>query len=339
MKKSLVIILSSIAIITVVLITLGVLFNKNENEKQEGMTDVYSVSPTGEIAAVTYHKGQATIHLNGQEMMIQLPVERAIADMIFTEDGKKLAYVEQSKDLEDHNGSEIHLIDLDSLDAETIYTSADIITEIAFDPKNPDTLFYLQADDYTNYSPIASKHPHDFDVHSYDMKNKLHTKHTDFKKYSMGSLQVSAVKNSVYIQTNDDAYDETEEISFTSNDRIFEIPLDTPNETSVISSPVEAEDVYDFLLLPEKQTIIYQAVAGTGANGIFEYELFTFNWKTYKTEQLTALKESASKPVLGPDDKIYFMVDHEFGARTPDYHLYRVNQDGSDVEEVLLEPN
>lgn len=334
MKKSLVFILSSIALLTMVFIVIGVLFNKDENEKQEGMTDIYAISAKNEIAYITYHKGQATINLDSQQELVQLSVEKEIADVTFSENGAQLAYVVRDKDLESYIGSDIHIIDLDSLEDEVVYASDNLITEIAFDPKYPEKLFYIEASAYTNYSPIASKQPHDFDVHSFDLMNDVHAKHTDSKKYSMGSLQVSAEKNSVYVQTNDDTYNETPEDVFVSKERIFEIPLGTPDKMSVVSSPVQAEDVYDFTLLPEKQSIIYQAVAGTGANGTYEYELFTFNWKTYKTEQLTTLKESTSRPALGPDDKIYFMVDREFGSREPDYHIYRINQDGSGVEEI-----
>lgn len=336
MKKPLVLILSSILLLTGVFIVLGILFNKDENQKQQGLTDIYAVSPDSEIAYVSYDKGQATINLNGQSELVQLPVEKEIADMIFSEDSKKIAYIVRNKDLENNTSSELRMLELDSQSDELIHESENIITEIAFDPKNPDQLFYIQADDYTNYSPIASKRPHDFDIHSYDLNEKLHIKHTDFKEYGMASLQVSAEKDSVYVQMNDDADNETAEEVFESKDRIFEISLDTPEEKSIISSPVKEEDVYDFILIPEKQNIIYQAVAGTNDSGTYEYELFSFNWKTYKTEQLTTLKKSASRPTLGSDDKIYFMVDREFGKREPDYHLYRINQDGSGVEEIEL---
>lgn len=338
MKKSLVLILSLILLVTSVLIGVGILFNKDENQKQQGLTDIYAVSSDGEIVYVSYDKGQATINLNGHFELVQLPVEKEIADMIFSEDGTNLAYIVRDKDLENNTSSDIHMLELDTQTDEIVHASESIITEIAFDPKNPEKLFYIQADDYINYSPIASKRPHDFDIHSYDLNEKLHMKYTDLKAYGMASLQVSNEKDFVYVQMNDDTDNETAEEVFESKERIFEISLDTPEEKSVISSPVK-EDVYDFILIPEKQNIIYQAVAGTGENGTYEYELFSFNRNTHKIEQLTTLKKSASRPVLGHDDKIYFMVDREFGKREPDYHLYRINQDRSGIEEIELVNN
>ena len=335
MKKSLLLILSSILLVTVVLIGIGILFNKDDNQKQQGLTDIYALSSDGEVAYVSYDKGQATINLNDQHELVQLPVEKEIADLIFSEDGTHLAYIVRNKDLENTTSSYIHMLELDSQNDELIYESENIITEIAFDPKNPEKLFYIQADDYTNYSPIASRRPHDFDIHSYDLNEKLHVKHTDLKEYGMASLEISAEKDSVYVQMNDYADNETAEETFESKERIFEISLDTPDEKTVISSPVE-EDVYDFILNPEKHSIIYQAVAGAADSGTYEYELFSLNWETNEVVQLTTLKKSTSKPLLGPEDKIYFMVDRKFAEREADYHLYRMNQDGSGVEEIQL---
>ncbi|PIC76362.1 hypothetical protein CSV74_11555 [Sporosarcina sp. P19] len=179
MKKSLGFILSSIALLTAVCIVLGVLFNKDENQKQEGMSDIYAISTKNEIAYISYDKGQATINLDSQQKIVQLSVEKEIADIIFSEDGTYLAYVVRDKNLENHIRSDIHIIDLGSLVEEVIHTSDNLITEIAFDPKYPEKLFYLEASTYTNYSPIASKRPHDFDVYSFDLMQGVHTKHTD----------------------------------------------------------------------------------------------------------------------------------------------------------------
>ncbi|EGQ26045.1 hypothetical protein HMPREF9372_1912 [Sporosarcina newyorkensis 2681] len=338
MQKSLVFLLGSIAFLTALFIVLGFVFDKDENQKQNGLTEVYDVSSDGEIAYVVYEKGQANLYLTLQEQpLLQLPIEKEIVDLTFSEDGKRLAFAIINKDREQDAETDIHVVRLDSLGDEHILSVDSLITEVAFDPKNPELLFYLQAAKFTNYSPVAAKHPHDFDVHSYHLKEQTYTKYTDMKKYNMASLQVSSEKESVFVQMDDDDDVQSADDVFSSSQRIFEIPLDEPDEKSIISSAFQAEDIYDFTLVPERQEIIYQAVAGTGENGIFEYELFVFNWKTYQTEQLTSLKEHASKPVLGPDEKIYFMVNRNFAGRSPDYHLYRMNMDGRNVEKVPLE--
>ncbi|WP_153731665.1 TolB-like translocation protein [Sporosarcina obsidiansis] len=338
MKKSLVFIIGFLVFLTAVFIVLGLLFDKEENEKQAGLTDIYDVSSEGSIAYVVYEKGQANLYLDGQKQsIVQLSVEKSIVDVEFSKDDKYLAFAVSDKDLEKNNNTDIHIIQLDSLEDQLVYSIDALITELAFDPKDSERLFYLQAGTFTNYSPIAAKYPHGFDVYSYHLGEQTHTQHTDLKKYSMASLQVSSDDELVYVQMDDDEGTQSAEEAFSTNQRIFEIPLDDPNEKSVVSSSEKAEDIFDFIVLPERQEFIYQAVAGTGENGIYEYELFTFNWKTNKTEQLTTLKESVSKPVRGSDDKIYFMVDREFGSRTPDYHLFRIDVAGKKLEEIPLD--
>ena len=338
MKKSFSFLIGSIGLVTIAFIVLGLVFEKDENEKQNGLTGIYDVSIDGSIAYVAFDQGKAGIYLldGNEKPVIELPVDQTILDISFSKDGKKLAYVVSDKEMSRSSKSEVHLLQMETLADQLVFHEKALITELAFDPKDSELLFYLQAETFTNYSPVAGERPHDFDVHSIHLKENEHTKYTDLKKYNMQSLQVSATNESVYIQMDDDEHVQSAEDVFASKQRIFEIPLAAPDEKFVISDPAGEEDLYDFHLLPEREEIVYQAVGGTGPNGIFEYELFSYNWKTHETKQLTNLKEHASKPVAGPDNRIYFLVDRQFGERQPLYQLYRMSEEGKDIEEVLL---
>ncbi|MCG7345940.1 hypothetical protein MHZ92_17650 [Sporosarcina sp. ACRSL] len=337
MNKSFKFLIGGIGFVTIVFIALGFMFAKDEHEKQNGLTSIYDVLADGSIAYVAFEDGQPGIYFTGNEKpVVQKPVDKTILEISFSKDGKKLAYVVTKKEMSSESESAVHLLQLDTLEDRLLFQDTGLITELAFDPKDSEMLFYLHAATFTNYSPIAREHPHDFDVHSYHLGDQKRTKYTNLKKYSMRSLQVSPTDETVYVQMDDDANVQTAEDVYASRQRIFEIPLHAPDQQSVISNPVGEEDIYDFLLLPEREEIVYQAVAGTGPNGIFEYELFTFNWKTYETKQLTSLKEHTAKPRRGPDNRIYFLVDRNFGGREPVYQLYRMSEEGKDIEEVLL---
>ncbi|MFS0575450.1 hypothetical protein AB1K83_07445 [Sporosarcina sp. 179-K 3D1 HS] len=335
MKKSFGYILGLIGLATAVLIVLGIKFDKAENEKQQGLTDVYDVSVDGALAYVEFEKGQAGLYVaDVTEPLVQLPVEQTIVDVSFSKDGKTLAYIVSDKEVDSNSGSTVHLLDPESGASQLAFTASAFITELAFDPKDPNQLFYLQAEVFTNYSPIVGERPHDFDVQCYDLVHETHTRYTNMKKYHMQSLQVSSTDESVFVQMDDDENVETAEDVFASKQRIFQIPLDAPDEKTVISNPVGQDDIYDFLVLPERDELIYQAVGGTGADGIFEYELFSYNWKTHKTKQLTKLKEYASKPIRGAEDQIYFLVDRQFGERNPEFRIYQMSVEGKDVREI-----
>ncbi|MGN7388004.1 hypothetical protein [Sporosarcina sp. SAFN-015] len=337
MNKSISILIGSIGFVTIVFVVLGFLFEKEENEKQNGLTATFDVSVDGSIAYVAYDDGKAGIYLpDGNELpIVQFPVDQTILDISFSKDGKRLAYIVTDKEMSPESESSVHLLNVDTAADQLAFREQGIITELAFDPKDSELLFYLHAATFTNYSPIVGERPHDFDVHSFHLQTLEQTKYTDLKKYNMQSLQVSATDESVYVQTDDDEHVQTADDVFASKQRIFKIPLDAPDEKTVISDPAGEEDLYDFVLLPDREEIIYQAVGGTGEDGIFEYELFSFNWNTYETKQLTHLKEYASEPTVGQDNKIYFLVDRQFGGRQPDYRIYQMSADGENVKEIL----
>ncbi|MBD7985016.1 hypothetical protein H9649_10495 [Sporosarcina sp. Sa2YVA2] len=336
-KKAFGLLTALIGIVTIIFVGLGFVYEKSENEKQNGLTAIFDVSATGVIATVRFEKGKAGIYLNTKDdgPIVQFPVEQKILDISFSNDGKRLAYVVSEKESSSDSISDVHLLDIDTKADILAFSVTAIITELAFDPKNPDKLFYLQADVFTNYSPITGKRPHDFDVHSYNLDNKTQTRHTDLKKYGMQSLHVSATDESVFVQMDDDENVQSADELFASYQRIFKIPLDMPDEKEIISNPTGQQDIYDFLVLPELDEIIYQAVGGTKSNGTYEYELFSFNWETNQTKQLTRLKEYAAKPILGSNQKIYFLVDLNFAGRTPDYTIYQMDLDGENIVEIL----
>ena len=338
MNKSFGILIGGIGFVTIFLIVLGFVFAKDENEKQNGLSAIYDVSLDGSVAYVAFENGAAGIYIpdKNEGPVVQLPVEQTILDIGFSIDGKKLAYVVTDKEMNSESGSAVHILHMDTFADQFVFREPALITELAFDPKDSEMLFYLQAETFTNYSPIAREHPHDFDVHSFHLKDHVQKKYTDLKKYNMRSLQVSPTDEIVYVQMDDDEHVQTAEELFAARQRIFEIPLQAPDQKTVISNPTGQEDVYDFVLLPEREEIVYQAVGGTGPNGIFEYELFSYNWKTYETKQLTNLKSYTAKPIMGPESQVYFLVDRQFGGRLPDYEIYKMTADGKDVQEVLL---
>ncbi|VDG93659.1 Uncharacterised protein [Lysinibacillus sphaericus] len=330
---------SIIILVTGICLLLGFTYSIPDEEKQQGLTGQFDVSAQGDIAYVTYERGKATLYVKSDQLrqVVQLPPDQSILDLALMPDGKTVLYVNSDKELNEHSKSVIHQVNIESGIDEVLFTKDAIVMELVIDPKDEERIFYLQADQFSHYSPIASLYPHDFDVHSVQLKTGEHLQHTELKKYSMSSLQVSSEDDSIYIQMDDDTDVETAEDTFETKGRVFKIPLSNPDHKMVISIPEDTQDLYDFVLIPDRSELVYQAVAGTNSEGIFEYELFSYNWDTQSITQLTHLQEYAEYPIYGADGKVYFMVDHDFGGSRPDNSLYRMSPDGSNVEEVSLE--
>lgn len=337
--RKVIVTVSALVIVTGICLVLGFMYRVPDVEKQQGLTGQFDVSAQGDIAYVSYDEGKPTLWVKSEkvEQIIQLSSKTSILDLAMMPDGKTLLYVSSDKKMGKKSKSTVHQVDLKSGVDDVVFKKDAIVMELVIDPKDENRLFYLQADQYSDYSPGAILFPFDYDIHSYNRDINEHEQHTEMNKYSMSSLQVASEEDAIYIQMDDDLDVQTAEDTFDTKGRVFKIPLAKPDHKMVISIPEDTQDLYDFVLIPDRSELVYQAVAGTGEDGILEYELFSYNWDTQQIEQLTELHAYAEYPIYGGDGKIYFVVDDEFGGMRPDNAVYRMNPDGSDVEEVSLE--
>ncbi|MGC8230933.1 hypothetical protein ACP2W0_18250 [Pseudobacillus badius] len=339
-RKWLWIFVAVVLIITLALIVIGSLFDKEENEKQNGWSSDFDVSKQGTIAYVNYVKGKPEIHLYNPEQSLKMKAlelkhDQFILDPSFSNDGSALFYIAANKDSDEELASTVHQYNLETKEDKELFSVQSAITDIECSPKGK-SLFYLQAGVFKNYSPIASKRPHDFDLHEYRLADKKQIKHTSLKKYSMDSLKVAQDGKSVFVQMPDDENVKTAEDSFESSQKIFQFLLDQPANFKVVSNPERKNDIYDFTVVPNKKEFIFQSVSNPESGDTFQYELYKYNAETKEEKQLTNLKEYTERPVIGPDNKIYFMVDKSFGQKSSDYHLYQMNVDGTEVTEIPL---
>src|SRR5699024_3154524 len=224
----------------------------------------------------------------------------------------------------------------DTFEMELLFQLDGLVTEIQFDPKDEQKLYYLLAATNESYSPIAKAHPHDFDIYHVDLSTKKHFMHTNLKQYSMRSLQVSAEKEAIYVQMDDESQDEFDEGYGESKQRIFELPLE-PTEEMIVLSDVEREaDVFDFSLVEGEEAIVFQSIANYNSGDIFEYELYYYDLERKEEEALTNLASYVSRPVVvEAENKIYFMVNDNFGkSEIPDRSICSIDMDGDNLREI-----
>lgn len=340
-KKYLMILLIILLFITLSLVAMGLILDKTENEKQNGLADQFDVSSQNTFAYVNYANGKPQLFLYNEEnaideLVVELDEHTMIIDPSFSTDGSILAFVSTNKDKEKELTSTVHFLDLRSKEISDVFTDESTITEVEFKPDGS-SLLYLRAGTFENYSPITGKRPHDFDVYEFDLDTSSHERKTDLSQYSIHSLQVSPDGKKVYLQRDDDSSVETAEDSFMARQRIFEIPLEYPEEMKVISDPEREVDVFSFTITPTGNEMIFQSISNPDSGGTFEYELFLYHLDSKKERQLTHLSKHASNPVVGADGKtIYFMLDTNFGNGGPVNYLYKISFTGDQIEEIIL---
>lgn len=342
-KKNLMFLIVSLFSLTAVLVVLGIFFNKTENEKQNGLSNHYDVSPRNAIAYVAYKEGkpQLFLHNEGESMdtvVAEYDEETMILDPTFSKDGSILAYITTNKDKETELISTVHFYNMEKKEITDVFTDPSTITEIEFKPDRS-SLLYLRAGTFENYSPITGKRPHDFDVYEFNLKEKSHEQKTNLQQYSIYSLNVAPNGDRVYLGRDDDSDVKTAEDSFQVKQRIFEIPLDHPEEMAVISDPDREVSIFSFAITPDGNEFIFQSISNPNDGGIFKYELYRYNLDTKEEKQLTHFGEYVGDPVVSADGRtIYFMLDRNFAKGDSDYHLYKMNIDGEQAVEIRL-PN
>lgn len=335
-----VLIFSTIVLTTAVLLVLGIAFSKTEKEKINWMAEAYDVSETGDVIFVKYNKGVAEIYRNTDghvEFIVSLQAEKELLDIAITPSGNELVFSTADWDYESLV-SDVQSFNLHTFEMESLFQLNGLVTEIQFDPKDEQKLYYLLAATNESYSPIAKAHPHDLDIYHVNLTTKKHFMHTNLKQYSMSSLQVSAEKEALYVQMDDMSQVDTGEEYTEIKQRIFELPLE-PSEEMIVLSDVEREaDVFDFSFIDGEKAVVFQSIANFNSGDIFEYELFYYDLETKKEAKLTNLASYVGRPVVVEDEKkIYFVVNDNFGkSDMPDRSIYSIDMDGGNLTEINL---
>ncbi|PLS15368.1 hypothetical protein CVD28_23895 [Bacillus sp. M6-12] len=325
--------------LTAVLTVMGFKFEKTEQEKQEGLADQYDVSTQDTIAFVSYKRGKPGLYifnnkLDINEKAIEFDNSKSIIDPSFSNDGTKLAFITANKNLEKDLASTVHLLDLRTKQVTELFKSEHMVTELDFSPVS-DSLFFLGAGTFGNYSPIASKRTHDLDVFEYKLEEKETVQRTSLKKYSMTSLNVSPDGKSVFIQMDDDMDASTPEETFETKQRVFEIALDDPKKLNVVTDPDKEIDITELVLSPSGNELIYQSISNPYEGKTFKYELFSYHLNSKKEHQLTHFGNFVGRPRFGSNGSLYFIADKKWPNRK-DNHLYRMDDKSKEIKEVIL---
>lgn len=334
------IIFSTIAVTTAVLIVLGFMFAKSDEERINWLAEAYDVSHTGDLAFVKYNMGKPEIYIKSEnqvQFIVSLSDDTVVLDLTFTPDSNGVVLSTMNRN-SDELLTEVSIFHLDTFEMDSLFEVEALITEIQFNPKDDQKLYYLMARTYESYSPIAREHPHDFDVFHVDLLTMEHFTHSNLRKYSMRSLQVSAEDEAIYVQMDDDFLVETEDELFESVERIFELPLDSEEGFTIAIDSDRATGVFDFAIVPGEDAFVYQSVANYSTGGTFEYELFYYDRQTKEETQLTKLASYVGRPVVSSSEgKIYFIVNESFAkSNTPDRSIYSIDMSGDNLTRVNL---
>ncbi|MBT2730447.1 DPP IV N-terminal domain-containing protein [Bacillus sp. ISL-75] len=307
----------------------------NKDEKvipNQGLAQKMDVSSDDKEIVFSYYKnGVAAIYTaNPDGSNVKKFVEMKDVSLLhpkLSTDGKKLLFLASPKGKEDKKQS-LYVIDRDGKNKKQLTSTDGLVTDAVFLPDNQN-IFYLQAGVVKNYSPIASKRPHEYDLYSINSNGSEKKQITNQKEYGMFDLSISADGKSLWFTKEKDSERALFITSLNGKETFNKI---LPKEE--IGTP----EMYDVALSEDNHQIVFSAVSPSSKNASFEYELFSMDLATKQTEQLTQLKSHASSPVyFHKENKILFLEDKNWSKKsTSKFEMYTMDLSNKQIAKIDL---
>lgn len=102
----------------------------------------------------------------------------------YSPDGKKLVFVLNEKG---SFNSSLCLSNADGSNLQYLTDDKQIVTEATFS-KNGELIYFCKANSYEKYSPIGRKDAHDFDIYSFNLKDKKVSRVSNLKSYGLSNV-------------------------------------------------------------------------------------------------------------------------------------------------------
>jgi hypothetical protein len=248
--------------------------------------------------AFTYFKNNVasiyyTTHIDSIAKQLTFPKTGWGLTFDLSRDLSKILYVNYPKG--NYEISNICLFDLTLEKTDTLLKGGQIITNVCISNDNK-FVYYLDASEIKNYSPIANKAPHGIDLYELNIETKKTRRITNLKAYNIQGLKTTPIDTILSASMFDD---EKGLIMISTNTgQLRSLDFDSPrNPVKQLFTPIDIR----------LDSIIYEA----------PYELYKHNLKSNKSEFILRCPDGYQFGVVQPDetwrnilfsagDKIYF---------------------------------
>ncbi|UOR10552.1 TolB family protein [Halobacillus amylolyticus] len=301
-----------------------------------GLGHAPALSPDDTTIAFSYfHNGEAALYTSpssgGEAQLLHKPDQGySYIRPSYSPGSSKLVFIKQWEE-EERLRSQLMIYNEDEEKVRPLIGHEEFVTEAVFSPDG-EHIYFLKAGVYKNYSDIAQKKPHDFDIFKMNIKSGEIEQITSSKAYTMSSLQVSSDGEQLLYST------------FDGKDVIKMINLESKNTRTITPGPdytsaaAQGPILSSPSLSPDGKTIAFSDVGSKSEHGTYQYELFMMNHKGEKVEQVTNFHEHVSQPIFfHHSSELLVTINRNFAGRNPDNEYWRMEQDGSHAEEILIE--
>lgn len=301
-------------------------------EGTTGFGERPDISPDeDELVFSYYHDGDAALYTaslaEGGATLLEKPNDgESYIHPVFSPDGKQVAFIKHWEEDKNPYGELMMMDRTDNGKAKELTKGDNLVTETAFSPDGK-YLYFLLAGVYKNYSPIASEHPHDFDIYRMDVKSEQVKQVTYKEAYDMSDLEVGPDGDELMYQSNDTVLcysleDESEAVITPTGESSPEEPI--------LSSPS---------LSPDGKQVVFSGVANKDERGTYVYEGFQMDAETGESEQVTSFHEHvANLEYFNDPYDLLVTIDNQFAqSNGPDYEYWLVDLDNDQRQRLSIE--
>ena len=150
----------------------------------------FDITPDGKNIIYTFRKSarmlvyKANIDGSNREVLVDGGGSMEYYNPRCSEDGKKIVFISSNSKSPD---GPIWICDINGKGLEQFTDGNSMIIEAIFSLNN-DSIYFTQAEEYENYSPMVRKAPHKFDIYSINLNDKTIVKKTNEAAYSIYNL-------------------------------------------------------------------------------------------------------------------------------------------------------
>jgi TolB protein len=321
-------------IIAAIVLLIGVLwvlgFFQTGPEKV-GLADSVELSPNDDQIVFSYYQdGIASLYTasaDGNEVKLLAGMkDTSLLRPRYSPDGTKILFLAAPKRNENMQQA-LYVMDRNGENLKQVTPSDSLVTEAVFSPDS-NRIYLLKAGVFKNYSPIASRRPHEYDIFLVDTDGNNLIKLTDKKEYLLSDLSVTADgKKLLYIhKTNNNL----QPMCIASADGKEELSEIFPKGS------FHTPDVYCAALSPDNQSVAFSSISASPER-FFEYELYIMNLQTLESRQLTTLHSHVCSPVFfHKQGKIMFVQNINWPNNPPEYQIYTIDLDGNNLKMINI---
>jgi len=240
----------------------------DKSQVSEKAIGIFDISKDDKTILFSYFKDNTSsiysMNIDGTNIktIIESKNGKSFYNPRYSSDNKMILFIEN--DVSDKENSSLCIANADGSNIIQLTNNLNIITE-AFFRENNNEIIFCKANEFKNYSPIARKMPHGFDIYSINLKTKKTSQLTKLDAYSINYAK--EIEGKIVFQIKSKLYNGV----FALADNVHHI---VPFIANGDSEDVKANS--DFLFLPDKKEIIY----------ISNYDLYKMNSITNKEEFL-----------------------------------------------------